>query len=68
MRGRATQVALGRRHTLVLLEDGRVQAFGDNRSGQLGLGHTRSPILVPTLGMRARCRACCERLCEAKQI
>eukprot|EP00117_Sycon_ciliatum_P024625 scpid45440/ scgid20626/ Protein RCC2; RCC1-like protein TD-60; Telophase disk protein of 60 kDa len=33
------QAACGRGHTLVLTESGLVFAFGDNKAGQLGLGH-----------------------------
>lgn len=43
----ATRVAAGARHTLVLVEDGAVWAFGAAESGQLGLGD-REPRLVPS--------------------
>jgi len=36
-------------HSLALLNDGTVKAFGDNTSGQLGLGNTTTPITTPTL-------------------
>jgi len=36
-------------HSLVLLNDGTVKAFGDNIEGQLGLGNTTSPITSPAL-------------------
>jgi alpha-tubulin suppressor-like RCC1 family protein len=42
------QVSVGGNHTLVLTKDGQVYSFGDNLSGQLGLGHTYSTI-DPTL-------------------
>jgi cysteine-rich repeat protein len=38
--GRVVQLAAGRSHTCALLEDGAVRCWGDNRSGQLGQGHT----------------------------
>ena len=34
--GKVVDVACGRRHTLVLTDDGFVHAVGDNTSGQLG--------------------------------
>ena len=43
---RAMAVAIGSRHSLAIDETGRVWAWGDNSSGQLGLGHTR-----PVTGM-----------------
>ncbi|CAF1394170.1 unnamed protein product [Adineta ricciae] len=33
-------MAAGDRHTIIVTETGRAFAFGDNTSGQLGLGHT----------------------------
>ncbi|CAF0902051.1 unnamed protein product [Adineta steineri] len=36
------QMASGDRHTLIITESGRAFAFGDNGSGQLGLGHTNN--------------------------
>uniref|UniRef100_A0A0G4HPQ8 Uncharacterized protein n=1 Tax=Chromera velia CCMP2878 TaxID=1169474 RepID=A0A0G4HPQ8_9ALVE len=52
--GRASQIAAGRKHSFVLLEDKRVFSFGQNKYGQLGLGHTddqREPRDV--VGIRA---------------
>lgn len=43
---RAMAVATGSRHSLAIDETGRVWAWGDNSSGQLGLGHTK-----PVVGM-----------------
>ena len=47
---RVSQVALGRKHTLVLLENGEVLSFGDNKFGQLGLGHLKTPVSTPSAG------------------
>ncbi len=48
----AVAVALGYRHTLVLLEDGTVRAFGDNADGQLGDGTIESrDYPVPVQGL-----------------
>jgi alpha-tubulin suppressor-like RCC1 family protein len=45
---RATAVACGDVHTLALMEDGTVQSFGFNESGQLGDGGVADPqSLVP---------------------
>ncbi|UJR37724.1 hypothetical protein I4U23_030419 [Adineta vaga] len=33
-------MSAGDRHSILVTEDGRTYAFGDNNSGQLGLGHT----------------------------
>ncbi|CAF0861292.1 unnamed protein product [Rotaria sp. Silwood1] len=35
-------MAAGDRHTIIVTESGRAFAFGDNGSGQLGLGHTNN--------------------------
>ncbi|XP_059170813.1 E3 ubiquitin-protein ligase MYCBP2-like isoform X4 [Physella acuta] len=46
----AVQVAVGLHHTLVLLQNGDVYAFGSNNNGQLGLGDTKirgRPTKVP---------------------
>ncbi|MBC7608511.1 MAG: hypothetical protein H7228_02885 [Polaromonas sp.] len=45
---RLVAVAVGRRHSLALDDTGKVVAWGDNSSGQLGLGHTR-PVAGPTV-------------------
>lgn len=42
------QAAAGFAHTLVLLEDGTVQAWGDNRYGQVGAGADMSRYTAPT--------------------
>lgn len=50
---RVGQVSAGHRHTLVLRADGTVLATGDNRFGQLGLGHTTgqtTPLPISSLG------------------
>ena len=41
-------VVTGSRHSLAVDEMGKVWAWGDNSSGQLGLGHTR-PVSGPTM-------------------
>ncbi len=38
--GPAKQVVTGALHSCALLEDGKVQCWGDNKFGQLGYGHT----------------------------
>ena len=51
--GDNAQVAAGQCHSLILKTDGRVLAFGDNGSGQLGDGsttHRRSPVEIASLG------------------
>lgn len=45
---RLVAVTAGSRHSLALDDTGKVWAWGDNSSGQLGLGHTR-PVTGPTL-------------------
>ncbi|XP_055893471.1 E3 ubiquitin-protein ligase MYCBP2-like isoform X4 [Biomphalaria glabrata] len=45
-----TQIAVGLHHTVVLLSNGDVYAFGSNNNGQLGLGDTKirgKPTKVP---------------------
>ncbi|XP_022085446.1 protein RCC2 homolog [Acanthaster planci] len=39
--------ACGRNHTMCLTEEGVVYAFGDNKLGQLGIGHQNTPIPTP---------------------
>lgn len=46
--GQVVGAALGGGHALLLLEDGRVLAAGNNSAGQLGLGST-SPVDAPAL-------------------
>ena len=50
-------VASGSRHSLAIDETGKIWAWGDNSSGQLGLGHTR-PVTDPTAvtGLTGRAR------------
>ena len=53
---KAIAVTTGSRHSLAVDETGKVWAWGDNSSGQLGLGHTRpvsSPAIVTGLPGRA---------------
>src|SRR5262245_49284429 len=46
--GKVVQVAAGRQASLVLLDDGTVLGFGNNRFGQLGTGtHSDNPNPVP---------------------
>jgi alpha-tubulin suppressor-like RCC1 family protein len=42
------QVSCGKDHTLILLENGRVLAVGDNQYGQLGLGEHQKKVSLPT--------------------
>ncbi|CAM4906816.1 unnamed protein product [Rotaria socialis] len=42
-------MAAGDRHTIIITESGRVFGFGDNDSGQLGLGHTTSTNEISTV-------------------
>ena len=44
----AVSVAVGRAHSVVLLQDGSVWGWGDNSAGQLGDGTLRANSLVPT--------------------
>ena len=48
-----TAVAAGRYHSLALLSNGTVMAWGNNRSGQLGIGKTSEgsnvPVAIPGL-------------------
>ena len=49
----AESLALGGDHTCAILDDGSVKCWGNNPSGQLGLGHTtnqNSPQTVNSLG------------------
>ncbi len=49
-------VAAGRAHTLVMLADGSVYAWGSNAAGQLGIGSSEGlrtePVQVPGLSLR----------------
>ena len=48
-----TQVAAGSQHSLALLSDGTIRAWGTNKSGQLGDGTTITRISpVPVLGVK----------------
>ncbi|XP_062621584.1 probable E3 ubiquitin-protein ligase HERC1 [Saccostrea cucullata] len=42
-------VVCGAEHTLVLTSEGDVWGWGNNSEGQLGLGHTNSPVREPQL-------------------
>ena len=44
----AVSVAVGRAHSVILLQDGSVWGWGDNSAGQLGDGTLRANSLVPT--------------------
>eukprot|EP00698_Gefionella_okellyi_P000414 TRINITY_DN10373_c0_g1_i1.p1 TRINITY_DN10373_c0_g1~~TRINITY_DN10373_c0_g1_i1.p1 ORF type:complete len:773 (+),score=145.90 TRINITY_DN10373_c0_g1_i1:2487-4805(+) len=46
---RVTQIACGSYHTLMLLTDGRVYAFGSNKCGQLGGGTETITAVVPDI-------------------
>ncbi|KAK5868547.1 hypothetical protein PBY51_009548 [Eleginops maclovinus] len=48
MDGPASQIACGRRHTLVLTSSGKLWAFGDGARGQIGTGRTERS-LTPSL-------------------
>ncbi len=39
------QISLGEAHSMILPEDGNLYVFGNNGSGQLGLGHTENELL-----------------------
>jgi alpha-tubulin suppressor-like RCC1 family protein len=55
--GPATAVAVGCTHSLILLQNGDVYAFGHNQDGQLGLGDTAkrlAPTKITTLPGPAR--------------
>jgi Regulator of chromosome condensation (RCC1) repeat len=55
------QVSCGAYHTVVLLEDGELLAWGSNKYGQLGLGHKVDqlrPHLVPIDRVLTRRTAC----------
>lgn len=50
------KLAAGQDHSVLVLPDGTVQAWGRNASGQLGLGHTTSvalPAVTPLTGVIA---------------
>ncbi|XP_071806034.1 protein RCC2 homolog [Asterias amurensis] len=40
--------ACGRSHSMCLTDEGAVYAFGDNKLGQLGVGHQNTPVTTPT--------------------
>jgi len=41
------EIAVGVDHTLGLTSSGNIWAWGNNADGQLGLGHTNSPVREP---------------------
>ncbi len=48
------QISAGNYHSLCLINNGRIYAFGDNKSGQLGLGDNDNrnlPKLIPNLNV-----------------
>jgi len=53
--GKFISMARGGRHSLAIDDTGKIWAWGDNSSGQLGLGHTR-PVAAPTavVGLNGR--------------
>ncbi|XP_063710394.1 uncharacterized protein LOC134838953 isoform X6 [Symsagittifera roscoffensis] len=59
---RVTNVALGRSHTAVLVEQGQVYLLGNNADGQLGIGSVKqknSPVLVKELEQEKAVSLCC---------
>ena len=60
--GKTVQVvSCGAYHTMFLREDGSVWATGENKYGQLGLGHTteqNTPVEVTAVGKSVRAVAC----------
>lgn len=42
-------IAVGVDHTLALTSSGDMWAWGNNSDGQLGLGHTSSPVREPQM-------------------
>lgn len=55
--GRATAIAVGYNFTMALLEDGTVKTWGNNGSGQLGIGNfinSATPVTVFDLGGPAK--------------
>jgi len=51
---RAVGAATGRYHSMVLIDDGSIFAFGLNQSGQCGIGNTQEKVLLPTKVKAAR--------------
>lgn len=45
---RVVSASLGKAHTLILTDTGTVFAMGENKMGQLGLGHQHAMVTTPT--------------------
>ena len=49
----AVSVSAGSRHTCAILDDGSLKCWGNNPSGQLGLGHTQSQLTPSQVNLGA---------------
>lgn len=54
---KVTTVSAGGDHSLILLENGEVFAAGDNRHGQLGIGHKKDVNAAVRVGISAKVKA-----------